>query len=139
MLAEVISYLYGIFFTIKISSRIYTFFWEKRRSLFQYPIASEIYDKNPIHKFYYKTTWGKYHGIWHNLEKPFQNKGAPLSIFLFVIHGIITYIFIVNEILFRLTSTSITFTLTTWPTFTASRGCFINLSQICEICTSPSS
>ena len=45
---------------------------------------------------------------------------------------------IVSAIRFFATSTLITCTSTTSPTLTASRGCLINRSVICEMCTSPS-
>ena len=45
---------------------------------------------------------------------------------------------IVRLIRFFATSTSRTLTSTTSPTLTASRGCFMYLSVILEICTSPS-
>ena len=47
--------------------------------------------------------------------------------------------FIVSDILPFATSTESTFTLTICPTLTTSRGCFMNLSASCDICTSPSS
>ena len=46
--------------------------------------------------------------------------------------------FIVSEIRFFLTSTLSTSTSTTSPMLSASSGCLIYLSVICEICTSPS-
>ena len=45
---------------------------------------------------------------------------------------------IVSAIRFFATSTLITCTSTISPTLTASRGCLINRSVICEMCTSPS-
>ena len=45
---------------------------------------------------------------------------------------------IVSCIRFFFISTLITFTSTISPTLTASSGCLMNLSVICEICTSPS-
>ena len=50
----------------------------------------------------------------------------------------IFYSFIVSWIRCFFRSTLITFTSTISPTLTTSRGCLINFSLICEICTSPS-
>lgn len=48
------------------------------------------------------------------------------------------YSFIVSWIRCFFRSTLITFTSTISPTLTTSRGCLINFSLICEMCTSPS-
>ncbi len=50
----------------------------------------------------------------------------------------IIYNFMVSAILFFAASTLKTLTSTISPTLTASSGCLIYLSVICEICTSPS-
>ena len=49
-----------------------------------------------------------------------------------------SYNFIVSAIRFFATSTLITLTSTISPTLTASSGCLINFSDICEMWTSPS-
>lgn len=59
------------------------------------------------------------------------NAKMPYKIGAFSLY--IFYNFIVREILPFLASTLKTFTSTISPTETASSGCFINLSQICEI------
>ena len=129
-------------YTFLLSSRLYCRFRIHTGSA-AYAVHGLIYESCQK-RCYHRITVGREYRALHEHPAPKNSLFILLTYCMLLMRKcqenfhFYPFNFIVNWILCFFKSTLITFTSTMSPTLTTSSGCLMNLSQICEMCTSPS-